>query len=163
VPLTPLGFEEKKGVPHAMSTSEWSGLRTIADEHLVAVRDLLPYARTLGIELVFATAEKVACRLPWQPGLCTTAGTWHGGAVMGLADVSGALCSALNLPVGSSGTTTIESKTNFLRAVRDSDLTTVSRPLHVGRSTIVATTDLFDDQNRLAARVTQTQAVLLPF
>jgi 1,4-dihydroxy-2-naphthoyl-CoA hydrolase len=36
----------------------------------------------------------------------------------------------------------------------------VSRPLHVGRTTIVVDTDLFDEQGIRVARVTQTQAVL---
>ena len=38
----------------------------------------------------------------------------------------------------------------------------VSRPLHVGRTVIVVDTELRDAEGRLAARVTQTQAVLPP-
>ena len=37
---------------------------------------------------------------------------------MGLADAAGGLLAFLNLPDGASGTATIESKTNFFRAVR---------------------------------------------
>jgi 1,4-dihydroxy-2-naphthoyl-CoA hydrolase len=66
----------------------------------------------------------------------------------------------LNLPPGSAGTTTIESKTNFLRGIRGGVVVGVSRPLHVGRTTIVVDTDLFDDAGKRAGRVTQTQAVL---
>jgi acyl-coenzyme A thioesterase PaaI-like protein len=36
----------------------------------------------------------------------------------------------------------------------------VARPLHTGRRTIVVDTELFDDDGKLVARVTQTQAVL---
>jgi acyl-coenzyme A thioesterase PaaI-like protein len=36
----------------------------------------------------------------------------------------------------------------------------VSRPLHTGKRTIVVDTELYDDDARLVARVTQTQAVL---
>jgi acyl-coenzyme A thioesterase PaaI-like protein len=36
----------------------------------------------------------------------------------------------------------------------------VSRALHKGRRTIVVDTELYDDEGKLVARVTQTQAVL---
>ncbi|WP_279579970.1 hypothetical protein [Fodinicola feengrottensis] len=39
-------------------------------------------------------------------------------------------------------------------------MTATCVPLHVGRSTIVAQTNLTDDQGRLVAQTTQTQAVL---
>jgi uncharacterized protein (TIGR00369 family) len=79
---------------------------------------------------------------------------------MGLADSTGGLCAFLNLPEGAGGTSTIESKTNFLRAVREGYAEAVSRPLHVGRRVIVVETDVVDPAGKLAARVTQTQAVL---
>jgi uncharacterized protein (TIGR00369 family) len=83
----------------------------------------------------------------------------HGGALMSLADTAGATCAFLNLPPGA-GTGTIESKTNFFRAVRDGHVDAVARPLHVGRSTIVVQTELQDAAGRRVAIVTQTQAVL---
>ena len=36
----------------------------------------------------------------------------------------------------------------------------VSRPLHTGRRIVVVGTDILDDDGKLAARVTQSQAVL---
>ena len=48
----------------------------------------------------------------------------------------------------------------FTRAVRSGEVTAVTRPLHVGRSTIVVQTDLTDDAVRRVAQVTQTQAIL---
>ncbi len=61
---------------------------------------------------------------------------------------------------GAVGTTTIESKTNFFRAVRSGYVEATARPLHVGRTTVVIETDRFDADGRRVARVTQTQAVL---
>jgi uncharacterized protein (TIGR00369 family) len=84
----------------------------------------------------------------------------HGGALMSLADMAGAVCAFLNLPPGATGTTTIESKTNFLRALRDGYVEAVATPLHAGRSTLVVDTELRDADGRLVARTTQTQAVL---
>jgi 1,4-dihydroxy-2-naphthoyl-CoA hydrolase len=85
----------------------------------------------------------------------------HGAALITLADSLGALCAYLNLPAGA-GTATIETKTNFFRAVRDGHVDAASRPLHVGRSTIVVQTDLRDAEGRHVAQVTQTQSVLAP-
>ena len=132
------------------------------DEELTrSVRAAMPYAATLGIEMVAAMPAEVRGRLRWEERLTTAAGLLHGGVVMGLADTIGAYCAYLNLPDGSSATATIESKTNFFRAVREGAvLEARSRPLHRGRTTIVVETDVFDDAQKHVARVTQTQAVL---
>ena len=119
----------------------------------------MPFASLIGAELVSATSEEVRGRMEWAPERCTTGGVLHGGALMALADSTGAYCAVLNLPAGA-GTATIESKTNFFRAVREGYVEAVSTPLHVGRTTIVVQTDLLDNQGRRVARVTQTQAVL---
>jgi uncharacterized protein (TIGR00369 family) len=119
----------------------------------------MPFANLIGAELVAATPEEVRGRLDWSPERCTTGGVLHGGALMSLADSVGAYCAVLNLRPGA-GTATIESKTNFFRAVREGFVEAVSTPLHVGRTTIVIQTDLFDPGGRRVARVTQTQAVI---
>ncbi|HTT86362.1 MAG TPA: PaaI family thioesterase [Acidimicrobiales bacterium] len=85
----------------------------------------------------------------------------HGGALMTLADSLGALCASLNLPEGAT-TSTIESKTNFFRAARAGRAHAVTRPLHVGRTTIVVQTDVTGGEGRRVAQVTQTQALLAP-
>jgi 1,4-dihydroxy-2-naphthoyl-CoA hydrolase len=118
------------------------------------------FAGFLGVEIVAATPEEVRSRLAWHEEKCTAGGTMHGGALMSLADSAGGLCAFLNLPADAKGTATIESKTNFLSAIREGYANAVSRPLHVGRRTIVVDTEIRDDTGKLAARVTQTQAVL---
>lgn len=84
----------------------------------------------------------------------------HGGALMGLADSAGGVCAFLNLPEGAVGTSTIESKTNFLTGVREGVVTATSRVLHRGRTVIVVETELSQDGDRLVGKVTQTQTVL---
>jgi uncharacterized protein (TIGR00369 family) len=119
----------------------------------------MPFAAAAGIELDSASAEEVTGRLPWAPERCTTLGVLHGGALMTLADSLGALCAFLNLPPGA-GTSTIESKTNFFRAVREGEVHARSFPLHVGRTVIVVQTDLSNGRGKRVAQVVQTQAVL---
>jgi uncharacterized protein (TIGR00369 family) len=126
------------------------------------LQDVMPLAGTLGIKTLVVTAAEVRARLDWSERLCTSGGVMHGGALMALADTTGGACAFHNLPEGAIGTTTIESKTNFLRAVRDGYAEAVSRPLHAGRTVIVIDTDVFDAGGRLVSRTTQSQAVLRP-
>jgi uncharacterized protein (TIGR00369 family) len=129
---------------------------------LKSLNELIPFAAALGMELLEATPELVVSRLQWTPERCTTGGVMHGGALMALADNGGGVCAFLNLAEGAVGTATIESKTNFLRAVREGAVTASSSPLHVGRTMVVVETELVRDDGKLAAKVTQTQAFHYP-
>lgn len=124
------------------------------------VREAMPFAGVVGVQAISASAEEVRTRLEWDATRCTAGGALHGGALMTLADIAGGLCAFLNLPEGATGTTTIESKTNFLRAVRRGHVDAVARPMHVGRTVVVIETDLHDADQRRVAKVIQSQAVL---
>jgi 1,4-dihydroxy-2-naphthoyl-CoA hydrolase len=126
------------------------------------IRDLMPLAVLLGIELLEVSPQLVRARLEWSPQLCTTGELLHGGALMALADSCGGVCAFFNLPDGAIGTSTIESKTNFMRGVREGAVTATTRPLHKGRTTVVIETELHRGDGKLAAKVTQTQAFQLP-
>jgi 1,4-dihydroxy-2-naphthoyl-CoA hydrolase len=128
-------------------------------EDALAAAAGMPFANLAGVQALSARPDEVRGRLSWRPEVCTTGGVMHGGALMTLADSLGAICAVLNLPPGA-WTGTIESKTNFFRAVRGGFVEGVSRPLHAGRTTIVVQTDVFDADGRRVAQVTQTQAVL---
>jgi 1,4-dihydroxy-2-naphthoyl-CoA hydrolase len=120
---------------------------------------LMPFAVQLGIELDAAAPEEVRGRLAWAAERCTAGGVMHGGALMALADSLGGVCAYLNLPAGAQ-TTTINSSTSFMRAVREGEVTAVARPLHAGRTVIMVQTDLTDGAGKRVAQITQAQAVL---
>ncbi len=120
---------------------------------------LMPFAATLGIVLDEATPQLTRGSLAWMPERCTVDTAMHGGVLMSLADSVGAVCAYLNVPTGA-GTSTVESKTNFFRAVREGRLHATARPLHVGRSFVVVQTDLTDDQGRAVGQTTQTQVII---
>jgi 1,4-dihydroxy-2-naphthoyl-CoA hydrolase len=122
----------------------------------------MPFFALIGVELLEASAELVVARLDYAPERCTAGGLLHGGALMALADGCGGVCAFLNLPEGAIGTATIESKTNFLRGVREGAVTASTRPLHAGRTTIVIETEIARADGALAAKVTQTQAFHYP-
>ena len=56
------------------------------------VRAAMPYAETLGLELLAASPDEVRGRIAWEERLTTAAGLLHGGVLMGLADTIGAYC-----------------------------------------------------------------------
>jgi 1,4-dihydroxy-2-naphthoyl-CoA hydrolase len=121
------------------------------------LKDAIPFANQLGIELLEASPDLVRSQLDWTPERCTVGGVMHGGVLMALADNGGGVCAFLNLPEGAVGTATIESKTNFLRGVTGGRVTATTRPLHKGRRMIVLETELHGEDGKLAAKVTQTQ------
>ena len=124
------------------------------------VHALMPYAALIGLEVERFDAEEVRCRVAWAPERCTSGGILHGGLLMGIADSVGAMVAVRNLPADATGTTTVGSSTSFLRGVPSGAVHAVARPVHTGRTTIVAETELRDDAGRLVAKVTQTQLVL---
>jgi len=120
----------------------------------------LPFAQLLGIRLISAAPERVCAEMLVREELCTRPPVLHGGALMAFADTLGACATALNLPDGA-GTTTIESKTNFLApAPVGSKVTGECLPLHRGKRTMVWQTRITSQEGRLLAVVTQTQMVL---
>jgi uncharacterized protein (TIGR00369 family) len=119
-----------------------------------------PLARLIGVEIVEATKAKIVGKLVVRPEICTTFDTLHGGAIMAFADTLGATGAFLNLPPGA-GTTTMESKTNFIGSAKvGMTVTGESTPVHIGKSTSVWTTRITREDGKLVAVVTQTQIVL---
>ena len=116
----------------------------------------------LGVRILRADAEGVIAEMEVRKELCTIPDVLHGGAIMSFADTLGAAATVLNLPPGA-GTTTLESKTNFLRAAAiGSKILGECTPIHRGKSTMVWQTRVTSEQGELIAIVTQTQMVLQP-
>ena len=125
------------------------------------MRAAMPFAGMLEVEGLSAGDGMVVARLAWAPERCTAGGVLHGGALMTLADATAATCAYLALPTDATGTSTIESKTNFLRPVRSGSVTATAEIVHAGtdddrRPDRPAS----DDDGQLVARTLQTQAVL---
>jgi uncharacterized protein (TIGR00369 family) len=115
-----------------------------------------------GVRFTEAEKDRVVARMTVRPDLCTLGHTIHGGAVMALADSVGAAATVLNLPEDAKGTTTIESKTNFIGPAREgTTVIATATPVHRGRRTQVWQTRLETDDGKLVAVVTQTQMVLV--
>jgi uncharacterized protein (TIGR00369 family) len=116
-------------------------------------------ARTLGVRLLSVGRNRVIAEMPVSSKLLNRSGRVNGGALMAFADVLGATGTVANLPPGHR-TTTLESKTNFFAAGEPPILKAISKPLHIGRTTMVWQTTIRNADRRLVAVVTQTQIVL---
>ena len=114
----------------------------------------------MGIQLMEVTPERVVATMEVRPDLCTTGKVLHGGAIMAFADTLGAVATIANLPKDTR-TTTIESKTNFLRAAPEGTrITGECTAFHRGKTTMVWQTQIKTDSGKLCAVVIQTQLVI---
>lgn len=126
-------------------------------------RHSLPFARLMGIQFREAGRERVIAEMTVRDDLCTAGERAHGGALMALADTTAATGTAISLPEGATGTTTIESKTNFLGgATVGTKLVAIAVPVHRGRQTQVWQTRIETEAGKLLALVSQTQMILYP-
>lgn len=121
----------------------------------------MPFSKLMGVEVIRAEQDVIIGTLMVRPDLCTAGHIMHGGAIMAFADALGAIGAYMNLPEGSNGTTTIESKTNFLgAALEGSTVTGETTPIQRGKRLSVWQTRIMRDDGKLVALVTQTQLVL---
>ena len=118
------------------------------------------FAQLLGFRLISADPDAVLGELSVTQDMANRNGVMHGGAIMAMADNMGGTATMINLPEGKT-TTTLESKTNFLRAIRIGDVASARCvPLHKGRTTMVWQTTITRGDGKTAAIVTQTQLVI---
>jgi uncharacterized protein (TIGR00369 family) len=114
----------------------------------------------LGVRFVETAPDRVVAELTYRSDLTTVGGSLHGGTLMAFADTIGAVATVLNLPPGATGTTTLESKTNFMAAGRGGVVRAECTPLHRGKRTMVWQTRVTDENGRLLSLTIQTQMVL---
>ena len=121
----------------------------------------IPFAELKGVTFIEADKDRVVAKMLVRPDLCTVSHSIHGGAVMAFADSVGAAATLINLPEDAKGTTTIESKTNFIGGAKEgTTIIATATPVHRGRRTQVWQTRVETEEGKLVAIVTQTQMVL---
>ncbi len=115
--------------------------------------------RTLGIEIVEATPERVVATMPVGPRVHQPLGFLHGGASVALAETVVSIGAYLAAPEGyvSFG---MEINANHLRPMRAGTLTATGTPVYVGRTTQVWQAELRDDGGRLVCVSRCTLAIV---
>ena len=123
--------------------------------------DLLPtFPRSLGIRLTETGKDLVVGEMDVTDAFSNRNGVMHGGAIMAFIDSISGSAAALNLQADER-TTTLESKTNFLRPIAIGQrITARCEPVHVGRKTHMWQTTVFREDGKIAALTTQTQMTL---
>src|SRR5438309_2250543 len=110
----------------------------------------MPFAELQGVRFTEAEKGRVVAHMLVRPDLCTLNHTIHDGALMAFADSVGAAATVINLPEDARGTTTIESKTNFIGGAREgTTVVAITTPVHRGRRTQVWQTRLETQEGKL--------------
>jgi len=118
------------------------------------------FARHMGIEILSVAPEEVLCRMAVTAEMANRNGVLQGGALMSLSDHAAGTTAFINSPADITNTT-IEAKTNFMRAVKVGDsLTARCVPLHRGRTTVVLQVTMTRGDGKVAAVTTQTHLYL---
>ncbi len=117
----------------------------------------------IGLELVELGEGTALMRCQIQPFHLAPNGYLHAGAVITLADTAAGYGCVGNFPVGGSGFTTIELKTNFVGTLLDGVMKASARMIHGGRTTQVWEVEVTDEAaGRALAYFRATQMILYP-
>ncbi|MFI7607417.1 PaaI family thioesterase [Micromonospora sp. NPDC049366] len=109
------------------------------------------FVALLGLRIDEATADRVVIRWAVRPELHQPFGIQHGGVYCSVVETAASVGASIWL--GDRGTVVgVANQTDFLRAVRDGELTAVGTPVHRGRSQQLWQVVITDAQERLVAR-----------
>lgn len=104
--------------------------------------------KTLGINILEATPEKVVAEMEVTPKLHQPFGYLHGGASVALAETVASIGAYLAAPEGYTSFG-LEINANHLRSMQSGKVTATATPYHSGRSTAVWNIEIRDEQGRL--------------
>ncbi len=109
------------------------------------------FNKTLGLEFVEASGDRVVLTLPITPELLQEYGIVHGGVYCSLVETAASVGGAIwygdrGHVVGAAN------HTNFLRALREGTVTATATPIHRGRSQQLWLVAITDEDGRDIAR-----------
>ena len=109
------------------------------------------FVEVLGLQLERHDGDEVRARLTVTPDLQQPYGIVHGGVYCSVVETAASVGAALWF--GDRGHVVgVANHTNFLRAVREGELTVHATPVQRGRTQQLWTVDVRDEQDRLVAR-----------
>ncbi|MGC5019430.1 PaaI family thioesterase [Micromonospora sp. DT47] len=105
----------------------------------------------LGLKLDEVSGDRVVIRWQVHPELHQPFGIQHGGVYCAVVETAASVGGSLWL--GERGRVVgVSNQTDFLRAVRDGELTAVGTPVHRGRSQQLWQVEITDAEGRLVSR-----------
>ena len=109
------------------------------------------FTNPLGLRIDEASGDRMVLRWTVQPTQWQPYGITHGGVYCTVVETVASIAGALWL--GEEGQVVgVSNHTDFLRAVRDGDLTATGTPIHRGRLQQLWLVEIHDDRERLVAR-----------
>ncbi|SDN70438.1 uncharacterized domain 1-containing protein [Paenibacillus sp. yr247] len=116
--------------------------------------------RTLGIEFMELTPDRVVMTMPVGPASHQPAGILHGGASVLLAETAASIASEINIDKQKYAAVGLEINANHLKSKRDGIVTAVATPLHKGRKTMVWDIKISDEDNHMICISRCTVAII---
>ncbi len=116
--------------------------------------------KTLEIEVLEASSEKVVATMPVQPKVHQPFGLLHGGASVALAETVASVGAFLSVADQGMLAVGLEINANHLRGVRDGIVTATATPIHKGRTTQVWQVEIKDANGKMVCVSRCTLAIV---
>ena len=111
------------------------------------------FNEALGIEFVTVTPDEVVLRLPIGPHLHQPYGIVHGGVWSSAVETAASVGAGVWLRTNGEGNVVgVSNQTDFLKAVREGEVTVRATPIHRGRLQQLWQVECRDQTDRLVAR-----------
>jgi 1,4-dihydroxy-2-naphthoyl-CoA hydrolase len=117
-------------------------------------------ADLLGIRFTQIDDDSLTAIMPVVPSLKQPLGIVHGGANVVLAETVASTAANMVIDIDTSYCVGLEINANHIRAVREGILTTVARPIHIGRTTQVWHIDIYNELGKQTCVSRMTASVL---
>lgn len=118
------------------------------------------HAAHLGIEITEVGDDFITAKMPVDHRTTQPHGLLHGGASVSLAETLGSIAATLCVNSAEKICVGIEINANHVRAARPGYVYGTVRPIHIGGSTHIWQTQIYDEQARLVCISRLTVAVL---
>ncbi|MFN3266194.1 MAG: hotdog fold thioesterase [Deinococcales bacterium] len=105
--------------------------------------------KTLEIEVLEGTKDRVVAKMPVQPKVHQPFGFLHGGASVALAETVAGIGAYLNVAENGENAFGLEINANHIRPKRDGFVTATATPLHRGKTTHVWDIQITDEAGKL--------------
>ncbi len=117
------------------------------------VAPISPFGQLLGERFVSVTPDEVVIALDVQPHLHQPYGIVHGGVWCAMVETAASIGAATWLRTkGDASVVGVSNHTDFLRAVREGEVTARATPIHRGRLQQLWLVEVTDADDRLVAR-----------
>ncbi len=114
----------------------------------------------IGIEFTEIGEDYIKARMPVNERTKQPLGLLHGGANVVLAESLGSIASLLCLNTDEKTCVGLEINANHIRAVKEGFVHGITKPIHIGRTTMIWEIKIYDDANKLTCISRITNAIL---